>query len=184
MKIILDGLKVPLRARRAGKRAGRGKNNEGTQSDGWKAHYFPKGKSGNPGGKPKVPYVKFADRLADELTKPAPNAMKKLLGMHPNRQVTQYDCLVAAMVQAAAAGDWQASLGIRDVIEGRLPQTNYNLSVQMKAFMEDKQFQEFLQEQHGAYLQQIGDFSNAARSTSQDLFQLPPGEGTAGARED
>ena len=99
-------------------------------------------------------HVQMSTRLIDELDKPAPPEVRKKFGLKPS--ATKYDCCLASMVHAAMVGDWQAALSIRDVIEGKLPNKNYNLSVEMQAYMDNPGFREWLAGQHESYLVAFG----------------------------
>ena len=141
----------------------------------FKARQFKKGQSGNPGGRVKV-YTRMASRLAEELAKPAPKEFRKAFKLKPS--ATQYDICLASMIRCAMAGEWQAMLGIRDVIEGRLPNKNYNLTVEMQAYLDNPGFREFLNQQHQLYLEQGGTFDDQAGATITSIIQRL--SGTAG----
>jgi hypothetical protein len=103
-------------------------------------------------------YVRMGTRLREELSAPAPVEIIKALRL--KKGATKYDAVLAAMLHAAMTGDWQCALGLREVIEGRLPNRNFNLTASMEKFLEDPGFRHFLDEQHGAYLSQIGVLDN------------------------
>jgi hypothetical protein len=112
-------------------------------------YHFKKGQSGNPGGKPKV-FQKFAAMLTQQLLEPCPVALARQLGL--KRGANYYDAMIAAQITNAAIGDNVAFMTVHDIIEGRLPQKNVNLSVSAEAFLRDPGFQQFLQENHKEYL--------------------------------
>lgn len=138
----------------------------------WKANQFPKGKSGNPGGKPKV-LQKFATKVAEELSKPAPKELRKPLKL--KNGATMFDAMMSAAVMQAAQGDLGAFVVMRETLEGKLPQRNYNLSVSMQAYMDDPEFAKFLDAQHAEYRKQIGE-PYAPGATTEDLRSLLTGQ--------
>ena len=103
-------------------------------------------------------YVRMETRLREELSAPAPVEIIKALRL--KKRATKYDAVLAAMLHAAMTGDWQCALGLREVIEGKLPNRNFNLSASMEKFFEDPKFREFLEQAHGEYLGQIGVLNN------------------------
>ncbi len=143
-------------------------------------YQFKKGASANPGGKPKV-MQKFAAAVAEQMMTQAPTEICDALKLE--RGASVYDAMVRALLIQAANGDTQAFTTVRETVEGKLPQRNYNLSMQMQAFMDDKGFQQFLEQQHGEYLKSIGGF-DAARTTAEDLPTLLTSEGGDGGQTD
>jgi hypothetical protein len=117
----------------------------------WNAHKFKPGQSGNPGGKPKV-FQTFDAMLRERLMQPCPPLIAKQLGLR--RGATLYDAIVAAQILNAATGDNSSFMAIHDIVEGKLPQRNLNLSMSAEAFLSDPGFREYLQQHHGEYLGQ------------------------------
>jgi hypothetical protein len=139
-------IKVPRLAHK-----NRGRGNHDHQA--WRDNQFKKGHSGNPGGKPQV-YVKFKTKIAEQMMEPAPPAVKKALKL--KRGATMYDAMVAALVHNAANGDNSAFMNCHDIVDGPVIQKHFNLTASMERFLEDPKFREFLEQQHGEYLNQIG----------------------------
>ncbi len=101
-----------LRMRRKGPPRGAGNHDHPA----WKANQFPKGKSGNPGGKPKV-IQRFATMYVEQLVQSADNKVTKALGL--KRGSSNFECLIKGMLNAAVRGDVAAAREIREVLEGK-----------------------------------------------------------------
>jgi len=99
-------------------------------------------------------YVRMETRLREELSASAPPEIIKALRL--KKRATKYDAVLAAMLHAAMTGDWQCALGLREVIEGRLPNRNLNIGIAGERFLEDPGFRQFLEQAHGEYLGKIG----------------------------
>jgi hypothetical protein len=182
-KVVAKSLKQDLQAfgkvaQRAAKKRPRGRPFEKGHKFG-----FPKGVSGNPGGKLKNPrpvYVTFKDKLTEELLKPATAAMRARAGLRWKRGMTKYDCLIAGMVENAVA-DPSVVFSMRNVIEGLLPTKNYNLSVSMQQLMDNPEFSAWLEEQHGQFLQfRNNGGTSEARRFRTIVQQLPAGQDSQG----
>lgn len=133
----------------------------------FKAAQFKKGQSGNPGGKPKF-YVRMATKLADELAMPAPAPISKALGL--KKGATKYDACLASMLHCAMTGDWQAALGIREVIEGKLPNRSLNISASLERMLQDADFRQFVDQQLQSYLAQKGETYEPGIGSGSDAF--------------
>jgi hypothetical protein len=137
---------------------------------------FKKGQSGNPGGKPKI-LMRFGAAIAEELLKPCPRETAKELGLRGT--ASNFEAMIASAVRQGI-WDWTAALGIREVIEGKLPTRNFNLSASAERFFEDPKFREFLEQAHGEYLQGIGvltDGTNESGITAQSPLRRVFGKG-------
>jgi hypothetical protein len=143
--------------------------------DAYKDNQFPKGKSGNPGGKPKV-IQRFKTMFMEELMKPAPKEVCKAVGF--KRAVSNYQVLIAAQVRAAQTGDVGASREIRETIEGKTPiiTRNVSLTVAMEAYAHDPEFQVFMNEQYSSYLKKGGQPFEATDTTGGFLSAAPAGQ--------
>ncbi|HEX6822285.1 MAG TPA: DUF5681 domain-containing protein [Candidatus Sulfotelmatobacter sp.] len=117
----------------------------------WEAQKFKPGHSGNPGGRHKI-FQTFEAMVRQRLMQPCPTLVMQQLGLR--RGATLYDAVVAAQVLNAANGDDQSFMNLHDIIEGRLPQKNFNLTVAAETFLQDAGFRQFLAQQHGVYLGQ------------------------------
>lgn len=106
---------------------------------------------GNPGGKPKL-QQRMATMLLTELDKPAPKELSKAFGLRGTR--TKYEVMVAATIhRAMTTGDPNTLMALHDLTEGKLANKNYNLSVEMQAYMDNPGFRAWLGKQHQSYMQ-------------------------------
>ena len=119
----------------------------------------------NPGGKPKI-HVRMATLLLSELGKPAPKELSKAFGLRGTR--TKYEVAVAAAIhRAMTTGDPNTLLALHDITEGKLPNKNYNLSVEMQAYMDNPNFRAWLATQHASYVQTLegGEYATERSSS-------------------
>ena len=126
---------------------------------------FPKGVSGNPGGKPKIGQ-RMATMLLEELAQLAPAEFSKAYGLRGRR--TKYEVMVAAAInRAMATGDPNTLMALHDITEGKLPNKNYNLSVEMQAYMDNPNFRAWLATQHASYVQTLegGEYATERSSS-------------------
>ena len=142
-------------------------------------HGFPKGESGNPGGKPKV-FQKFSAKVAEEMLQPCPREIKKALGL--KRGATTYDAMVKALLLQAAGGDTAAFTTARETVEGRLVQKNVNISASLEALQNDPQFVEWLESQHAQYL--MGGNQNGRQTLEAIARGLPEPTDSGSVPED
>jgi hypothetical protein len=110
---------------------------------------FPKGQSGNPGGKPKA-LQKFSAKVAEEMMQPCPKEIKQALGL--KRGALVYDAMVKALLVRAASGDTAAFTTARETVEGRLVQRNVNVSASLAALQDDPEFVKWLDATHAEYM--------------------------------
>ncbi len=107
----------------------------------------------NPGGKSKI-HLRMATLLLSELGQPAPKELSKAYGLRGTR--TKFEVAVAAAIhRAMTTGDPNTLLALHDLTEGKLPNKNYNLSVEMQAYMDNPNFRAWLATQHVSYMQTL-----------------------------
>jgi hypothetical protein len=139
---------------------------------------FKPGQSGNPGGKPRV-HLRFQAKIAEMMMAPAPPEVRKSLKLKP--KATVYDAMIAALLINAMSGDNQAFMSCHDIVDGPVVQKRVNLTASMERFLEDPQFRQFLEEQHGLYLNQIGVTGNEHEpriAVGSPLHRIRGAEGT------
>jgi hypothetical protein len=129
--------------------------------------------------KPKQPYVKLKDRLVAELANPASATMKARVGLRG--QQTQYDCILASLAQHAIA-DANVAFKMRDVVEGLLPTRNFSVSADMQVYLQDPEFLQWLQQQHGQFME-LED-NNGQQNFEAGIRFLPAAETTEGGSDD
>lgn len=176
-----DSKLVQELARNAAKKRPRGRPFEKGHTFGFK-----KGQSGHPGRAPvkPEPYRPFKDRLVEELAKPASALMRAKAGLS-YKHATKYDCIIASLTETAALGDMQAAFGIRNVIEGLLPTKNFHISADMQDLLQDPEFVEWLQSQHGQFTElKTGGENNGRRNFTATPLSLPSAENAEGTPTD
>ena len=145
------------------------------KSPGSAKHHFKPGQSGNPRGRPHVPDVpKFKDAYSVALMDTVPASMAKQLGVP--RGSTFMDVLVKNVVAAAALASMPHVEECRQVLEGKLPNTNQNIDIipEFEELKNNEGFRNFVKDQLLEYRRQIlsgGD--DGVRHNEADQRSIP-----------
>jgi hypothetical protein len=125
--LILDTVAKPKKPRKIAEASKK------TQFKKGNPYGFKKGQSGNPSGRPKGSGTKVvSEAYRIQLGRSVPASVARALGF--DGSITWAEAMACGMIQAASRGEASAAKEVREVTEGRLPETsNINASIDYTA---------------------------------------------------
>jgi hypothetical protein len=98
----------------------------------------------------KKPMPKFADAYSLTMMDPLPKALCKKLKVPVG--TTLMDLTVNRIAEMAARGSLPHVQEIREVTQGKVPNQNLNLSVELQAYAENEEFRKFIADRYAEFL--------------------------------